>query len=99
MGEGPIQGNGLKKDPQITKGKNLIKEFFSAENSIMKNLPKSKLPEGDPGALDPEAAKYAAKKQTKISKKSVVSRRKDDTAASPADPDFENVDLKMLKRK
>jgi hypothetical protein len=39
------------------------------------------------------AAKYAAKKQAKLSKKSVV-RRKDDTAAGP---DFENVDLKKLK--
>ena len=57
------------------------------------DIAKTMLPEGDQAGLDPEAAKYAAKKQAKLSKKSVV-RRKDDTAA---DPDFENVDLKKLK--
>jgi hypothetical protein len=99
VGEGP-KGDGLKKEPKITLGKDPIKEFISAEKSKssmnFKDIAKSMLPEGDSAGLDPDAAKTAAKKQAKISKKSVV-RRKEDTAASEADPDFENVDLKKLK--
>jgi hypothetical protein len=99
VGEGP-KGDGLKKEPKIILGKDPIKEFMATEKSKssmnFKDIAKSMLPERDSAGLDPDAAKYAAKKQAKISKKSVV-RRKEDTASSYADPDFENVDLKKLK--
>ena len=96
MGERP-KGDGIKKENKIILGKDPIKEFMSPEKSKssmnFKDLARTMLPERDSAGLDPDAAKYAAKKQAKISKKSVV-KRKDDTAAGP---DFENVDLKKLK--